>query len=149
MRKRLIQLLLGLMIIVGIAGFLGWQKQQAEAKVASRHGLSEAGVAFASNCKSIMDAHDSVFASGRDTLDGCGCIAATLIKSHPKNMTTAALIFEDMVVDSETGGDPDWETKAELSGVDKAMYFAMLFPVMDSLSSCAAPTQWRDISLTN
>ncbi len=122
--------------IVQVGAMIYFGKVHAD--LAERYALSEAGLEYATTCENRLNWHDQELNSGRETLDGCGCIAGRVAADYPDDMAAATVVVEDMInwLVLEDGEEADWASLAAEADIDEGAYSSLLVASLDAMGAC-------------
>ena len=125
------------------AGILIWMfvhtaQEKAIDAVAEKFHLSGVGREYIAVCKYSLNTTRQEFSSGRDTLDGCGCVARQVTDKHGDNMELAIGIMENAInkTHDDDAGLPSIEYLANLIMEHGEGAMDVYTTTLRSISSC-------------
>ncbi|WP_341366554.1 hypothetical protein [Yoonia sp. BS5-3] len=137
--RNFLKKIIGIALVLGGIQLVGmWYFGKVHAELAEEYALSEDGLEYAISCENRLNWHDQEFTSGRDTLDGCGCIARNVQAEYPDDMVAGQTVVRDMInwLSEDEPTEPDWAALASEAGIDEALYEGLLFAGLSGLQAC-------------
>lgn len=144
MIKKLLKRVVAFAAILGVIQLVAmWYFGKRHAQLAEDYALSDAGLVYATTCESRLDRQGQEFSSGRDTLDGCGCMAQQVAASYPNDMQEGVVVIEHAIdwIVAEPDEEPDWAALAADAEIDETVYRSLLVVSLDALGACSVSGQ--------